>query len=338
MDGGPVEFSIRFSPETGRDNPRAMPTAKPSVPMDADDVGRELAAGFLALKPGRLLTLVGVNAREVAALIPPGMPPVLRLDMTGALAVEASIARVLDDLADLALATWPNWPPSPLAPWRRAADRLAAAGRRPRFSRHVPAETQFRALHPAAAAPILAFPLDPVRPERATPLIATLEWVRRNGAAAIALLPEPPPPVPPWDRVLHEAITLALPPESAGERLVPPAARGLVGSATERRMRAALRATPDLADLFESEVTLRLGPLGPTPRVDLLWRAGRIVVELDGAEHERDPNYGADRHRDYELLVAGYLVLRLTNAEVELDLARALDKIRRVVDLRRLAA
>ena len=91
-------------------------------------------------------------------------------------------------------------------------------------------------------------------------------------------------------------------------------------------MREALRATPDLAGLFEDEVTLQLGALGPMPRVDLLWHDGKIVVEFDGAEHERDPNYGADRHRDYQLLVAGYLVLRLTNAEVELDLGRALDK------------
>jgi very-short-patch-repair endonuclease len=90
-----------------------------------------------------------------------------------------------------------------------------------------------------------------------------------------------------------------------------------------------------LAGLFEDEVTLQLGALGPTPRVDLLWRDGKVVVELDGAEHERAPNYSADRHRDYELLVAGYLVLRLTNAEVELDLGRSLEKVRRVVNLRR---
>ena len=100
-------------------------------------------------------------------------------------------------------------------------------------------------------------------------------------------------------------------------------------------MREALRTMPDLADLFEDQVTVRLGPLGPTPRVDLLWRDGKVVVELDGPEHGRDPTYAADRHRDYELLVAGYLVLRLTNAEVELDLGRSLDKVRRVVDLRR---
>jgi very-short-patch-repair endonuclease len=66
-----------------------------------------------------------------------------------------------------------------------------------------------------------------------------------------------------------------------------------------------------------------------------VWRDGKVVVELDGAEHERDPNYGADRHRDYALLVEGYLVLRLTNVEVALDLERAIEKVRRVVSLRR---
>jgi hypothetical protein len=264
------------------------------------------------------------------------MPPLLRLDLNGVAGAGATLARILDDLADLALAAWPNWPPSPLAPWRRAADRLATAGRRPRFSWRVPAPTQFRALHPAAGAPALLFPLDPARPDRAAPLIATLEWVCRHGAAAVALLPEMPPPEAPWDRVLHRALVIAPPPPApAVARLLPPPVAGPRGSAVERRIRAAIRAAPDLAELFEDEVTLPLGPLGPAPRVDLLWRAGQVVVELDGAEHERDPNYGADRHRDYELLVAGFLVLRLTNAEIELDLARALDKIRRVVDIRR---
>jgi very-short-patch-repair endonuclease len=182
----------------------------------------------------------------------------------------------------------------------------------------------------------LAFSIDPSRAERAWPLIAALEWCCRHGAAAAALLTEAPPAEPPWDRVLYDVVALAaIPPQPVLERLVPPHLPRPGGSAVERRLRAALRDTAELEGLFEDEQTLRLGPLGPTPRVDLLWRAGRVVVEIDGAEHERDPNYGADRHRDYELLVAGYLVLRLTNAEVELDLARALDKIRRVVNLRR---
>jgi hypothetical protein len=308
-----------------------MATAQPATFAD-----NELAARLLSLQPGDLLTLVGIDAAGLAAHVTRDMPPLLRLDLAGAMGTQAMLARILDDLAELALAAWPNWPPSPLAPWRRAADRLAAAGRRPRFSARVPAQTQFCALHPAAGGPALTFQIEAGGPERAAQLIATMEWVRRHGAAAVAVLPELPQPTAPWDRVMYGALAVTPAPSApASARLVPPPAPGMRGSAVERRMRAALRATADLAALFEDEVTLRLGPLGPTPRVDLLWREGRVVVELDGAEHERDPNYGADRHRDYELMVAGYLVLRLTNDEVELDLERALEKVRRVVALRR---
>ena len=71
------------------------------------------------------------------------------------------------------------------------------------------------------------------------------------------------------------------------------------------------------------------------PRVDLLWREGRVVVELDGPDHQEDFKFANDRHRDFELLVAGYLVLRITNNQVQTDLQRAIEKIRAVVRFRR---
>jgi hypothetical protein len=185
---------------------------------------------------------------------------------------------------------------------------------------------------------VLLAEVDSMRSERAAPTIAALEWCRRHGAAVVALFDGAPTPEAPWDLLLYDAVVVGpVPVEPAARRLMLPPSfdSASPGSATERRMREALRATPDLAGLFEDEVTLRLGALGSTPRVDLLWREGKVVVELDGPEHERDPNYGADRHRDYELLVAGYLVLRLTNAEIELDLSRSLEKVRCVVNLRR---
>jgi very-short-patch-repair endonuclease len=74
------------------------------------------------------------------------------------------------------------------------------------------------------------------------------------------------------------------------------------------------------------------------PRVDLLWRDGRVVVELDGPEHQDDPKFANDRHRDYELLVAGYLVLRITNDQVATDLQAAIEKIRAVVRFRKSTA
>ena len=38
-----------------------------------------------------------------------------------------------------------------------------------------------------------------------------------------------------------------------------------------------------------------------------------------------------DRHRDYELILSGFTVLRLTNDEIDEDLEKAIEKIRDVV-------
>jgi Protein of unknown function (DUF559) len=303
----------------------------------------ELVTKLMALRRGGTLTLIGLSQARLGEVVSnmPSSPRMLRLDFAGVGTTALAIERVLDDLADLAAALWPDWddPESPLprllSAWRRAATRFAAAGRRPRF-RRLARETEVAHLLSVLPSLLLLGEVDSLRGERAAPIIAALEWCRRHGAAVVFLLAEQPVPEAPWDRLLCEAVIV--------QSLVEPAARRLIlsssditsrGSAIERRMREALHAAPDLAGLFEDEITLQLGALGPTPRVDLLWRDGKVVVELDGPEHERDPNYGADRHRDYELLVAGYLVLRLTNVEVELDLGRSLEKVRRVVNLRR---
>ncbi len=304
----------------------------------------ELVTRLTGLRRGGALTLIGLGQGQLREVLSemPSSPRMLRLDFVGIATAALAIDRILDDLADLAGALWPNWdgPELPkLLPrwpaWRSAASRFASAGRRPRF-RWLPREIEVAHLLSVIPNLVLLAEVDPLRRERAGPIIAALEWCRRHGAAAVALLNEEPAPEAPWDRLLYDAVIVQPQVEPAARRLMlPPSDITSHGSAIERRMREALRATPELAGLFEDEVTLQLGALGPTPRVDLLWRDGRVVVELDGPEHERDPNYGADRHRDYELLVAGYLVLRLTNAEVELDLGRSLEKVRQVVNLRR---
>lgn len=47
--------------------------------------------------------------------------------------------------------------------------------------------------------------------------------------------------------------------------------------------------------------------------VDCLWRAERLVAELDGhAHHSSDDSYEADRARDRALIAAGYLTMRVT--------------------------
>jgi hypothetical protein len=322
--------------------PRILQGSSSGLLASDDDIVKKL----MALRAGEAMTVIGMAQSQLGEVLSrtSSALQMLRLDLFGVATAANAIDRILNDLADLAAALWPDWDgsecpkpfPGMLPAWRLAATRFTSSGRRPRFPR-LAREMEFPLLLSALPGIVLLAEVDALRSERAAPIIAALDWCRRHGAAVVALLGEQPVPEPPWDLLLYDAIIVGPPP-------IEPAARRLIlsssdiassGSAIERRMREALQATPDLAGLFEHEVTLQLGALGPTPRVDLLWRGGKVVLELDGPEHERDPNYGADRHRDYELLVAGYLVLRLTNAEIQLDLSRSLEKVRRVVNLRR---
>jgi hypothetical protein len=103
----------------------------------------------------------------------------------------------------------------------------------------------------------------------------------------------------------------------------------------EQRLAAQLAQEPDLASLFLCNAwvdTIR----GSHYLADLLWPAGQVVVEVDGYHvHSKRPAFHADRQRDYELLISGYLVLRLSHDEVMQDVALAVHKIRDVVCFRK---
>jgi hypothetical protein len=245
----------------------------------------ELMTKLRALRPGGAVTLIGLRQAQLGEILSDtaSAPRMLRLDFVGGATTALAIDQILDDLADLAAALWPDWdgPESPkllprlLPAWRRAATRFASVGRRPRFPRLAP-ETEFVHLLSVLPGLMLLAEVDPLRGERAAPIIAALEWCRRHGAAAVALFCEEPAPEAPWDVLLYDAVIVEPPSvEPAARRLILPFSDiALRGSRVERRMREALRAAPDLADLFEDEVTLQLGALGLTPRVDLLWREG----------------------------------------------------------------
>jgi len=53
-----------------------------------------------------------------------------------------------------------------------------------------------------------------------------------------------------------------------------------------------------------------------SPVVDLLWEAGRLVVEIDGTEHCALGQFIRDRRRDFELFMSGYRVIRFTRFKV----------------------
>jgi very-short-patch-repair endonuclease len=68
--------------------------------------------------------------------------------------------------------------------------------------------------------------------------------------------------------------------------------------------------------------------------VDFVWTKGRLAIELDGyGSHGNRAAFMYDRHRDYELTLSGYTVLRLANEEIAQDVGKAVEKIRDIVRL-----
>jgi len=69
---------------------------------------------------------------------------------------------------------------------------------------------------------------------------------------------------------------------------------------------------------------------GERLRVDLIWEPGRLAIDGYGSHGNRIA-FMQDRHCDYELILGGFTVLRLTNDEIAEHLEKALEKIRDVV-------
>jgi very-short-patch-repair endonuclease len=314
-----------------------------------------LAARVLALRGGERLALIGIDRDGVGEALrahAEGCRSALLLE-SAARNAEAILDDLIDDLAALAFARFPKWygygeigvdeliafaksDSRISAPWLRAAAKRVGAGYAPRF-RKTAKQFEFVQLMQAVDAcnPVLVADIDPVTPERAAPVIAALEWCARQGASVVVSLTARPPPVAPYDRVLYGALNVVRDVAPAQARFITPRSRAHHASAIEQRIEAALRRDPELGPLFSCNEVVPIDGFGLQPRVDLLWREGRVVVELDGPEHQSEPNFANDRHRDYELLVSGYLVLRITNDQVETDLQHAIEKIRAVVRFRR---
>lgn len=239
--------------------------------------------------------------------------------------------------------------------WARVAIARLVRGRLPRVrhaSPEVEAEQLCRALAPEGL--VLAVVCGSAIVPRQ---VGILEWLAAaTGAAVLALADAAGTVEPPLDRIVYggrsvagEAIAGSDPLGPAGEGsgradglthareaavLARPAVLGRPHplSAVEQRMAKLIAADRELRALFAHNREIP-GLRGPRARVDLVWPAGRVVVEFDGDEHSR-ARYRADRHRDYELLRAGYLVLRITNTEVLEDAIGAREKIRDIVRLR----
>ncbi len=242
------------------------------------------------------------------------------------------------------------------AGWAEAAIRQVLRGRNPRVPAAAP-ETEWSQLcHAVSPNGLIAAVTVEASLQGALAIVHALEWLAANGNAAIVVLCRDLPPCePPFDRLLYNARAVApdlllpthidnLKDNLTGEETcaVPPVAllfppvygRPHPQSLIEQRLSKMIEADVELTSKFVFNARVEDVSL-KSPRVDLLWAEGRLVIELDGAEHRGRRAYRDDRHRDYELLCAGYAVVRIPNDEIVEDFERTLEKIRTVVKLRR---
>ncbi len=343
---------------------------------DRDGLGRRI----LEAASGRVLLIGGIGTFEAQACldaldVAEDGPLALLLPLERIAPADALIEDLARHLAHVALRCWPVWygdvdfsglkrdtlgrnevrlklaaaavdRPQLSQQWARAAVALAQDRRPPRPARaHWSIEIiqLCLAIHPSGL--VIVFDAQALPgPAEAQALVHALELVAAKALAAVVVLCATLPDfVPPYDRILGDAVTVRPTSrpvrsyavedddEQAAVGLVPVSGRPHPLSAVEKRVAQAIAAAPDLAPLFHCNqvvVTVR----GSRPKVDLLWREGGLVVELDGyADHSRRDSFVSDRHRDYELTLSGYTVLRLANDEVHQDVEKAIDKIRDVV-------
>lgn len=248
--------------------------------------------------------------------------------------------------------------------WLRRVTARVRLGRLP-LLRKFPRTTQLKQLSLAIHRGGLVFGFavaDEDTPNEAlAPLVHAAEWIAHQSAFGVALLlPESLADRAALARVTYEAVHIRreasddvsdIDDPVAGDadqgdpavvtKVVTQAFVGpLIGkpnpkSKAELRLAGALARDAELAPLFTFNVHVDT-VFGNRPLVDLLWAGGGIVIEVDGYRFHSDVEaFARDRRRDYELILSGFLVLRLVSEEVVRDVGLAVEMIRRVVRFRR---
>jgi very-short-patch-repair endonuclease len=266
-----------------------------------------------------------------------------RNDRLGRLAVDAIARSAAKEIAGLS--------PS----WAAAAARLALDSHPPRVRGALPAvelAQLTRAINRSGLVLIADVSVACAGPNPAA-MVHALEWTAQHSrGAVVALFAELPPNEPPFDRILYGARrvsategassgvveAIGADPADAAPWIAPWRGKPHPLSDIERRLAQALSVDRELASLFGFNLIVETAR-GSHPKVDLLWPEGRLVVEIDGwGVHGNRAAFMYDRHRDYELIVSGYTVLRLANDEIAQDVEKAVEKIRDVARLCRARA
>lgn len=316
----------------------------PTSPTPADlvaDVLRELEHAALAMFPAWLPEADGITGTGGAAV-----PAVRALALRMGSATR-HFAPFLADLAERAL----RERAAPGGVTGRVTGRVTGgvtsggrtAGRAGAFPPEIRAAGLARVLcagyrRPEAA--ILVRVSSGLPPAAEEVLVAACEWLAQHGGFGVWLTGPPPRAVDHIESVAAPipedvaALIREIEPGDAEASPLPaltyPPLAGLPhpGSAAERQLEAALSPC-DWAAGREWNQLHASGPLNNPIRVDLLWRAERCVVEIDGPEHLGPLRRAADGQRDERLRRDGYAVRRFTNEQVLKRLSTVLAELER---------
>jgi hypothetical protein len=323
------------------------------------------------LSLGRVVHLGGASPAAILLSLkplPPGAPAIAVCDPIAALRSEPdAVNAMLDNLEQIAVDVFPAWLPGAndfdgagganVAAARALARQVAAmtphfgpflADLAERAMTRAPTVREFapevraaglaRVLAESSQRPRLALLVGvpdelPAPAERV--LVGACEWLAHRGQVSVCLIGARP--AADWIE------TVAVSPPPARSRRPPPrtypalAGKPHPASLAEKALEAALALCP-WAVGREWNQTYQPHALAHRICPDLLWRAEKLVVEVDGPEHYGGLKYADDRHRDMELQFAGFAVLRFMSAQVLNDTQTVISHIERFLTARRRTA
>jgi very-short-patch-repair endonuclease len=253
----------------------------------------------------------------------------------------------LDDelLTDFKLKQLAATEPEVYLPWLKSAMACCQESKAPALSQSFATTIQFKQLalviKPRDLVVVLAVrDLNPQQ-YRLHSLTRISTWIaQETGARVAVLVPEHLQEHQELDSILYGAIKLpaaASAMDLATTVLEPVSFEGKPHhlSPGEQILSTKLLRDAELCKLFSFNQSVEARH-GRKYLVDLLWREGKVIVEIDGYRtHGNEFSFTEDRNRDYELLISGYLVLRITHDEVINDLEVVVEKVRDVVRFRR---
>jgi very-short-patch-repair endonuclease len=233
-------------------------------------------------------------------------------------------------------------------PWLKAAVSVCQAGKLPvfkHFSRTVQVSQLALAISPSDLVIVLALCDRHPLQYRLLSLAKASTWLaQETKARVVVLVPAELAAQQELDSILYGAIaftalaqpTAVRPTEGESKHIIwPIQGKPHPFSPGEQILARKLSQDAELASLFCFNQNVEISR-GRRYLVDLLWLNGKVVVEIDGYRHHGNSfAFVEDRHRDYELLISGYVVLRLPHDEVVNDVEIAVEKIRDVVKFRR---